>query len=123
MLSNDQWLRLAMLAVLLVPCIGICVWAYYAAPVDPITEPDNPLPHPLPVPCLRTETEEHESDFMGVPAEHEAVRQIKEVMEGKVTLCAVCYGKSDALYRVHMADDSAFCCSVCAELLRAGSLT
>lgn len=119
MLNNDQWMRVGMLALMLAPCIGICVWAYYAAPNDP------PLPAPS-VPCKERPEEAEEaleSDFLTLPAEHEAVRQIKEVMAGKIALCAVCHGEAEALYRVNMVDDSAFCCSVCAELIRTGSLT
>jgi hypothetical protein len=107
-----------MLGTLLLPCLALVVWAYYA---DPAPE------QPLPVPCKeRPEeaeapfTDEHEhGTVFDIPEQHEAVRQILEVMEGEVTLCAVCKGQADALYRVDMVDDSAFCCSVCAEMIRA----
>lgn len=119
MLNNDQWLRVGMLALLLAPCAALVLWAYYAEPNDTVT----PDAHPIGEPLSFTTDEYEAATVFEIPAEHEAVRQIREVMEGKVTLCAVCKGQSDALYRVQMVDDSAFCCSVCAELIRAGSLS
>lgn len=124
MLNNDQWLRVAMLGALLAPAAALCVWAYYADP-DPLPPPPVPCRerHPMGEP-LSFDPDEYETHTVfEIPEQHEAVRQILEVMEGKVTLCAVCKGQADALYRVDMVDDSAFCCSVCAELIRSGRPT
>ena len=129
MLNNDQWLRVAMLAMAAIPCAAICWWAYTAAPEYPDPAPVAPEPDPAldPPLVLTGVTEEyeaaHEADFMTIPSEHEAVQQIREAMAGKVVKCAVCQVEFPDLYRVQFADGSAFCCHVCAALLRAGSPT
>ena len=120
MLNNETWMRLGLLALLLAPCAALVLWAYYA---EPNTEVTPETAHPMGEP-LHFTTDEYETDTVfELPPDHEAVRQIREAMAGKVVKCAVCHVEFPDLYRVQFADGSAFCCHVCAALLRAGSPT